>query len=215
MGREPEKKHIGKIFGKLKIIDQIKGKKSICQCECGKIKIIATGNLIFGHTKSCGCLSSINRFEYDEDMKKKLLSHIDIKENGCWEWNRSRHKQGYGHFGYKMKTLLAHRVSWMIFKGELSHDIYVCHKCDNPPCVNPDHLFLGTNRDNIIDSIEKGRKDPPKGEKNGSSQLSEENVIEIRRLYEIGENQKSLAKKFKTTRGHIGNIVHRRCWKHL
>jgi len=80
------------------------------------------------------------------------------KENGCWEWQAYRNKKGYGTFDIGEKGTLSHRVSYKLFIGYLEQNMLVCHKCDNPCCVNPFHLFKGTNRDNFEDSLKKGRK---------------------------------------------------------
>ena len=78
----------------------------------------------------------------------------------CWEWQGYRNKKNYGVTrigGRNSKAFLAHRLSWTIHFGEIPHGMHVCHKCDNPPCVNPNHLFIGTNQDNIMDRVAKGR----------------------------------------------------------
>lgn len=92
-----------------------------------------------------------------ENTKKRFYNNILKTENGCWEWQKGRHTKGYGKF--KMfGQQLAHRVSYILHREvSLSEDICVCHKCDNPPCVNPDHLFLGTRDDNNKDRHRKGR----------------------------------------------------------
>jgi len=82
---------------------------------------------------------------------------VTMTENGCWTWNLSRDKDGYGFFWWKNKQLRAHKFSWTISNGEIPTGMMVCHKCDNPSCVRPDHLFLGTGKDNIQDCLRKGR----------------------------------------------------------
>jgi len=96
---------------------------------------------------------------------KTLLERFNAKyikiEGGCWEWSASKHRQGYGRIrlGKKEgKTVQAHRVSYELFIGEIPSEKLVCHRCDNPSCVNPDHLFLGTHKDNMIDKYKKGRQ---------------------------------------------------------
>src|SRR6185369_2288961 len=94
----------GQKFGKLTAIKYLKTKKYLCICECGNEKIFSTCNLIHGKALSCGCKDSINRSYYNEDMKNKLMNSIKINENGCWEWQKSKHRQGYGNFCYKYKV---------------------------------------------------------------------------------------------------------------
>lgn len=80
------------------------------------------------------------------------------EQTGCWEWTAGKNSDGYGNFNYNKKTIRAHRASYLMHKGEIPKGIMVCHHCDNPPCVNPEHLFLGTAKDNDQDSRTKGRQ---------------------------------------------------------
>jgi len=212
---QPKKLHIGKRFGKLTIIDQIKHKLCICKCECGTITTKSTNNVIKGNTKSCGCISSINRKYYDDVARKRILAFIIISDNECWEWQGAKHKQGYGNFGYKRKTMLAHRVSWILFRGKLDPDILVCHKCDNPSCINPKHLFLGTDKDNTIDAAKKGRMGNARGEKNYNSKLNESIIKEIRKMRFDGISHNKIAKRYLISESTVKDISSRRTWKHV
>lgn len=137
-------------------------------------------------------------------------------DTGCWNWTAStRTKFGYGQIKYKGKMRAAHRVSWEMFYGEIPDGIFVCHKCDNPKCVNPTHLFLGTNQDNMNDMKSKGRSrgGSPFGEANHQSKLTEKKVKEIRDLYKTGQyTQKKLADDFGVERTCIGKIVRNERW---
>lgn len=205
----------GKRFGKLVAIKYVKVKKYLCQCDCGSQKIIQMRSLRKGYTTSCGCIDSVDRQNYDEDMRGKLLNSIEKTSSGCWEWKKSRHRQGYGNFPYKRKVLLAHRVAWKLFKGDLDDKILVCHRCDNPPCCNPDHLFLGTDRDNTRDAFAKGRVPRRKGEDHYCAKLTNEIILEIRRLADEGMKYADISKKLNVKIGNISGIVTKNSWKHV
>jgi len=122
--------------------------------------------------------------KYDK-VEDRFLSKIEKKNNACWEWTSSRDKSGYGVFLYEGKVKFAHRISWILFVGEIGNKI-ICHKCDNRLCVNPQHLFIGTHKENAIDCSSKKRNiaqtNPekiPKGENHGNSKLKNTIVLEI------------------------------------
>ena len=108
---------------------------------------------------------------------------------------------------------MAHRISWEIHNGEIPENLWVLHKCDNPPCVNPEHLFLGTPRDNVIDKVKKGRHRDDNGEKHPMAKLKDKDVRYIRRKLSDGIQGKDLAKQFNVCRMTISNIKTGRKWR--
>lgn len=137
-------------------------------------------------------------------------------DDACWEWESGVDKDGYGKFQFRENPWRAHRVSWTIYNGEIPEGMYVCHKCDNPTCVRPSHLWLGTDADNIHDMDEKGRRTPQSGEQNNASRLTKAQVIEIRELYANTDMfQWEIAEKFGVSRELVGQIVRRDIWSHL
>jgi hypothetical protein len=149
------------------------------------------------------------------------------KVGECWEWTGSRQSNGYGVLypnGKKQPREVAHRVAYKMEVGPIPEGHVVCHRCDNPPCVRPSHLFVGTQKDNIQDCKAKGRMNPYKrhGEKNPRARLTREQVAEIRKLYVIGRykpNQKNapytskkLAKMFGVAASTIRLVTCGRNW---
>ena len=133
------------------------------------------------------------------------------KTPSCWQWNAKKNEKGYGRFWAHGRNLGAHRISWMIAFGTYdSKRLRVLHKCDNPGCVNPEHLFLGTLAENISDRDRKQRT--AKGEKNGNRKLTVSQVIEIRRSPDTLD---VLARRFCIDRTQVHNIKTRKQWKHV
>lgn len=153
-------------------------------------------------------------------IEERFFDKVE-KTESCWIWKAHKIKKGYGHFHYIQKDMLAHRYSYMIHKGNIPEGMYVLHKCDNRACVNPDHLFLGSMKDNCDDAIHKKRqkyfgfKEPAKGELVITAKLSEKQVLEIRDLRDKGLTVKKLSEKFNVYWMTIHNIIHRKSWKHI
>lgn len=147
--------------------------------------------------------------------------------NKCWAWIGNRQKVGYGQIWKDGRPQGAHRIAWEIANGRKApSNRWVLHRCDNPNCVNPNHLFLGTPKDNHQDQIAKGRrpiirpfsKRPElikRGEDASAAKLREFQVLEIRRKAALGQSQTLLSKQFGVSPSNINRIVNRTRWKHL
>ena len=147
----------------------------------------------------------------------------------CWVWTASTNKDGYGSFGLDGRVQLAHRVAYQIHTGEIPDDLCVLHSCDNPPCVNPAHLSIGTQQDNMVQRSARGRtadgdrsgsrthpESRPRGERNGNARLTERDVREILGWWATGDaTQRQLARVYGASDGQIHKIVHRKRWKHV
>lgn len=133
------------------------------------------------------------------------------KSDGCWEWTAARTPMwGYGHIrvgGHTGSIQGAHRVSWTLANGPIPPGMEVCHRCDNPPCVRPDHLFLGTGQANSDDKMAKGRDRKALGAANGRAKLTADQVAEIRRRVAAGETQTSVARDFGVNSAHVSRLV--------
>lgn len=138
--------------------------------------------------------------------KCRFMAYVNITDV-CWFWTGSKNKRGYGQICFAGKTKdSAHRVSYKIFNGPVADDLFVCHTCDNPSCVKPGHLWLGTTQDNKKDQLAKDR---------GGKKLKEADVLEIRKLYDNDIGSNTIARLFNVSCGLISNIVKRRVWKHI
>jgi len=136
-----------------------------------------------------------------------------IKSDGCWGWHGAINKKGYAFVCFNGVSKGAHRVSYLKNKGEIPKGMYVLHSCDNPPCTNPDHLFLGTAKDNVMDMDNKGRRGSRKGIFNASAKLKYQDVREIRKRAEEGEPKAHIAREFNVSPRNIDMIIKRETWK--
>lgn len=138
-----------------------------------------------------------------------------IEENGCWLWRGPVGRGGYGaSFSINGKEYTAHRASYTLFNGTIPDGMHVCHICDTPRCVNPDHLFLGTHADNMGDMAKKSRCPGLQGEASPRAKLSEEDVKQIRILAKT-TTQIVIASKFGVDRTCIGLILSGKTWSHI
>lgn len=135
-----------------------------------------------------------------------------VKGEGCWLWTGRTNKKGYGQISINSKDVLAHRASWEIANGSIPEDKDVLHKCDNPPCVRPDHLFLGTDHENMLDMWKKKRHPSNKRESNGRAKLTETQVVEIRVALANGVFQEKLAQTYGVSQTTISGIKLHRLW---
>lgn len=182
-----------------------------CQCGCGQPAPVAHHD-----EPKTGCIKGLpQRFIYNHHLKNRdktsdFWSKVDKRSpEECWNWIAARQPNGYGVFGKKR----AHRVCYEMHYGPIPNGYYVCHKCDNPTCVNPNHLFLGTPTDNVKDMMSKNRH--AHGENKKHSKLTEKQVVLMRQEYAQGLTQAKLSRKYGLRTSHIQSIVTRKIWKHI
>ena len=209
------------------------GKGKYCSTKCsGKSKISKVGR----HCSVSECNSPIatkgycNRHYlrqyrgnpidkkscYELTLNERFYGFFEVDElTGCWLWTGGKNKKGYGQFKYKMKSYIAHRLSYELHVGTLTPGMLVCHSCDTPPCVNPSHLFLGTNQDNTDDKFKKGRNRHANGMDNGNRKLTDDNVVEIKSLLKGGESYAAIGRLFGVRGENISFIAKGKTWSHI
>lgn len=190
-----------------------------CQCGCGEDAPIAKQNegklgLLKGHPRRYAighntCLP----------LKEKFWANVDKRSpDECWLWTGDTAGRGYGRMCHHTKVLRAHRLSYELHYGPIPKGLFVCHNCpegDNPSCVNPAHLFLGTSQENTDDMIKKGRAAPPKGEASSFAKLTATQVIAIRHRAKQGESKVDLAREYGVLKATISDILTHRTWRHI
>ncbi len=150
---------------------------------------------------------------------ERFWSKVSPEPNtGCWLWVGSVSWQGYGRAWLGGRCVLAHRASWAESFGPIPCGLHALHRCDNPPCVNPAHLFLGTNAENVADRDRKGRgargaSVSNRGERNGSHKLTREAVREIRAS--VGATQDALARRYGVTQAVVWRVLRGISWKEV
>jgi len=151
-------------------------------------------------------------------VQERLLS-LCIPEpmSGCWLWFGPCRDNGYGYMWNGSRKESSHRISYRLFRGELASGSNVLHRCDNPACINPDHLFAGSQRQNLIDCVNKGRHRPyaAKGGQNPKAKLTDEQILEIRAIPRTMGALAKAAPRYGVTRATLCAIRNGRFWKHL
>lgn len=160
--------------------------------------------------------------------QERFWEHVD-RSGECWLWTGKRLPRGYGQVSIHHQWRYAHRASWELHNGPIPEGMDICHRCDNPPCVNPAHLFLGTRRDNVHDMMAKGRgafgdrhpsrlhpENLPRGSARPESRLTEDAVRAIRDRYKAGGiSQSQLGREYGVTQATIFRALHGVCWAHV
>lgn len=159
--------------------------------------------------------AELNKVNKDHEIIKRFWLSVPKKEpDQCWEWQGHKDRSNYGQIRINGRWARSHRLSFVINVGLLIEGMSICHSCDNPACVNPAHLWQGTNHENILDKVKKGRAKVGIGERQHLSKLTPALVSKIRELAgKVGHRQ--LAKMFNVARQSISCVINRRTWKHV
>ena len=185
---------------------------SLCMA-CGKPFLALASNVARGWgrycSQSCGRKSPrVFTFDYWAYVAKT------DDASSCWIWTGGRNTAGYGALRNRQhRGKLAHRLSWEMAYGPIPDGLIVCHRCDNPACVRPDHLFLGTLVDNVVDMVNKGRQS--RGAAKRNAKLSDDHVRQIKALLMQQVPRKTLAERFGVCRSTISHIATGRQWSHV
>lgn len=146
-------------------------------------------------------------------LAEKLLACSSIVGE-CRLWSKARSAKGYGVLTHERVSYRAHRAAYSVFKGPIPFGLSVLHTCDVRHCINPEHLYAGTDADNGRDKAQRGRVAPKHGELNGNSKLKESDVLEIKRLRLLGHSLHELRVQFNVSRSCIKHIIAGRAWTH-
>jgi hypothetical protein len=163
-------------------------------------------------------------------LEERFYAKVEKIEGGCWLWIGRLNRSGYGDLYYDGKKRRAHRISYEIHVGEVPDGMFVCHSCDVPMCVNPAHLWIGTNEENMRDMVAKGRhktaarmaiknvskgKNYNAGERNARAKLKEADVLQVINLCSQGKTRKYIANQFGVSASLISEIRNGKRWAHL
>lgn len=162
-------------------------------------------------------MSGVNMLGDRQSFEERFFKYV-VKTESCWEWSGATNGRGYGRFKFEGKSVYAHRMSYYlhkgpIMKGEGHHGTCVCHTCNNRSCVNPEHLYLGTQNQNLRQMVLENRQ--ARGEVHGRSKLTEKEISDIRLFHKVGDTtQQKLADKYGVSLSLINFIVNNKRWRY-
>ena len=180
----------------------------LCECGCGKFTKFATKT-----SKQSGWIKGqplrfLHGHRSPHPVENRFWSKVD-KSGDCWLWTGYRMSDGYGTIDIDNRMVLTHRYSYELHNGSIPNGMCVCHTCDNPACVNPAHLWLGTHTDNMRDMVRKGRRNMVRGR----AKLTESQVTEMRRKHARGGiTYVTLSVEYGIDRTTVGNLIRRETW---
>lgn len=191
----------------------------LCECGCGAPTRIATRAESRWGTRRGEPRRFVKGHATRTPVTDRFWCHVikNDEPDACWLWLAARDKNGYGYTSVNRKHVKAHRVAWELTNGLVPAGLFVLHKCDRPQCVNPTHLFLGTQIDNMQDAARKGRIRVPglRGDAHPNAQLTTDQVLAIYQRTKSTESHGSIAIDFGTSRDNVWRIANKKCWIHV
>jgi hypothetical protein len=185
-------------------------KNMVVKTTCGNRFCINPHHLKLFHRVQFSDVPKANNFE----LQEHILHNIKRNYKSCWIWQKSQHVYGYGRTSFKGECHDVHRLSWIAFKGDIPSGLYVCHsKTCSPSCCNPDHMYLGSQKDNMADT--KSLNNHQYGSRHNKAKLHESDVLKIRILRKEGHKFLDIAKEFNVSVNTIERIIYGKGWTHV
>ena len=186
------------------------------QNQRGNMENVQYGSRIFN---ICQTTESGTMQDHPTEQERKRLSRLfaehTVADGECLIWQRSKDRHGYGQIGLRGKTKIAHRLSYWINIGPIPEGMHVLHSCDRRDCVNPEHLRTGTNADNVVDKLSRGRQFRGMDSPVSNQIITDADILEIRRLRERGLLYREIGEIFQYSRENVSCICRRKTWRHV